>query len=242
MGCAYLLQGKIEYAMGNFRETIERNPFCKEAQNDLGVACYIAGKPSEAATHFQAAYSRRADFLEPLYNLGLLSWQIGRDDEAREYFKKYLQLDGTSVYAEVARNYLGMAASNNLPSATSGKINRPALAAISALGKGRWNEFVTSTVKISVFHAASQDTQFFQCLSKPAGEKIYMLLTTNSFQRGLEREISISAPSSLVDARLPYSHAIKPSTQGAFWVYEDLGLVFEMRNQKVHNWYWYEIM
>ncbi len=228
--------------MGNFRETIERNPFCKEAQNDLGVACYIAGKPSEAATHFQAAYSRRADFLEPLYNLGLLSWQIGRDDEAREYFKKYLQLDGTSVYAEVARNYLGMAASNNLPSATSGKINRPALAAISALGKGRWNEFVTSTVKISVFHAASQDTQFFQCLSKPAGEKIYMLLTTNSFQRGLEREISISAPSSLVDARLPYSHAIKPSTQGAFWVYEDLGLVFEMRNQKVHNWYWYEIM
>ncbi len=242
LGCAYLLKGELDFAKGNFKKAIEYNPYCKEAHNNLGVAYRTEGNTDQAVTHFLAASSQQADFPEPIFNLGVLSQQTNRSAKAKEYFQKYLQIDATSVYANAVRKYLGMAAPNSPPRKIAAKQELDALFQTNGLRDGRWKQFLTPAANISIFHAASRDTQYFQLESKPGKERIAMLLTTASFRGVTPDGVSIGAPERLLDEKYPYPHTVKQTTKGVFRVYDELGLVFEIRHRKVYGWFIYEFM
>lgn len=242
LGCAYLLKGELDFAKGNFKKAMEHNPFCKEAHNNLGVAYLAEGNTGQAVTHFLAALSQQSDFPEPIYNLGVLSQQTNRSAKAKEYFQKYLQIDATSAYANAVRKYLGMAATNPPSRKIDVKRESDALFQATGLRTGRWNQFLTPVANISIFHAASRDTQFFQFESKPGKERIAMLLTTASFRGVAPDGVSIGAPESLLDEKYPYPHTVKQTTKGVFRVYDELGLIFEIRHHKVYGWFIYEVI
>jgi tetratricopeptide (TPR) repeat protein len=242
LGCAHLLKGELDFAKGNFKKANAQNPYCKEAYNNLGVAYCTENNWSLAMTHFLAALSQQADFLEPIFNLGVLSQQTGQIAKAKEYFEKYLQLDGTSIYADAARKKLGLVAPRQPLTKTATKLKRATLAATSGLQPGRWNQFLTPAAMISILHAAGQDTQYFQFESKSSNEKIAILLTTAGLPGVAADGVGIGAPENLLDEKYPYPYTVKPTTKGIFRTYESLGLVFEIRNHKVHSWYLYEVM
>jgi tetratricopeptide (TPR) repeat protein len=85
-----------------FRTTIERNPDCWMAYNNLGVAFLQKGQVDEAIAHYQKALQIKPDYAEAHSNLGTVLLQKGQVDEAIAHFQKALQIKPD--YAEAYSN------------------------------------------------------------------------------------------------------------------------------------------
>jgi len=82
--------------------TIQRNPQCWLAHNNLGVILLDQGLADEAMAHFQKALAIRPEYPGAYNNLGTAQVQKGQINEAIEDFQKALQLDPN--YAEACNN------------------------------------------------------------------------------------------------------------------------------------------
>jgi protein O-mannosyl-transferase len=69
-----------------FRTTIDRNPECWMAQNNLGGILYRTGRPQEAIEHFRQALEYYPDSAEHHNNLGVALNETGAPKEAIEHF------------------------------------------------------------------------------------------------------------------------------------------------------------
>ena len=89
-----------------YANTLERNPACWMAHNNLGVALVEAGRADEAIVHFERASALRANYAECENNLGDALNRLGRSTEALPHLETALRLQPR--YAEAANN-LGVA-------------------------------------------------------------------------------------------------------------------------------------
>jgi protein O-mannosyl-transferase len=97
-----------------YRTTIERNPNCWLAQNNLGVELERQGRIlmsrgridkatahyREAVTHYQDALRAKADYAGAHVNLGVALARLGRTDEAIPRFQAALRIDPDCVEAQ----------------------------------------------------------------------------------------------------------------------------------------------
>lgn len=84
--------------------TLERNPSCWMAHNNLGMALTDAGNPAEAIPHYERALRIRPDNPEAENNLGYALARLDRHAEAEPHYRTALRLQ--PGYA-VAANNLG---------------------------------------------------------------------------------------------------------------------------------------
>ncbi len=89
-----------------YQKTIDKNPDCWMAHNNLGNALAARGETDAAISHFQQAMTIKPDYAEPLNNLGNLAGDRGQLDAAIAYYRQALAIDPD--YAE-ANNNLGNA-------------------------------------------------------------------------------------------------------------------------------------
>ena len=89
-----------------YQTTIDKNPDCWLAHNNLGLILDKKGQSREAIEHFRQALSLKPDYDLAYNNLGLALVKMGRIQEAIEHYKQALQL--TPNYLE-ALNNLGVA-------------------------------------------------------------------------------------------------------------------------------------
>lgn len=89
-----------------YRATLERNPGCWMAWNNLAGALISRGAAAEALPMAQRALELRPDYPEAQNNLALALVGLGRPSEALEHYRTALRLD--PGYAE-AHNNLGFA-------------------------------------------------------------------------------------------------------------------------------------
>ncbi len=85
-----------------WQTTIERNPDCWLAQNDLGVVLYEKGQVVQAILRFRAALAVQPDYAEAQNNLGAALAKIGQGNEAIMRFRKALSI--RPGFAEAHRN------------------------------------------------------------------------------------------------------------------------------------------
>ena len=89
-----------------YRSTIEGNPDCWMAHNNLGNVLQDLGRIDEAMAHYQAALRIKADYAEAHHNLGITLQTRGHLDEAISHFHEALRIKPD--YAK-AHNNLGAA-------------------------------------------------------------------------------------------------------------------------------------
>lgn len=89
-----------------YETTLERNPACWMAHNNLGNTLAAAGRADEAVAHFEAALKIRPDYPEAESNLGDQLNQLNRSTEAIPHLERALQR--APNYAD-AHNNLGAA-------------------------------------------------------------------------------------------------------------------------------------
>ena len=76
-----------------YHATLERNPGCWLAHNNLGVYYEVRGDPEKAIAHFQEAIRLKEDYADAQRNLGnILLKTPGRSSEAIPHFQEALRL------------------------------------------------------------------------------------------------------------------------------------------------------
>ena len=85
-GYAEVAAQNFTVAIKDFREALAEDPSNAVWRNDLGFACLSAGLPEDAAAEFTRVYSEHPEELEVALQLGFLSRQLHRDEDAAKYF------------------------------------------------------------------------------------------------------------------------------------------------------------
>jgi tetratricopeptide (TPR) repeat protein len=91
LGLALAGEGKLDEAVGHYREALRIKPNYAPARNNLGLALARQGKLDEAIAHYLWALRVRADYTEARVNLGIALARQGKLDEAVTHYFKALQ-------------------------------------------------------------------------------------------------------------------------------------------------------
>jgi Flp pilus assembly protein TadD len=75
-------------AIQDFRKALAANPSNAIWRKDLGFACLAAGLPEDAAAEFSRVYSEHPEDFGLALQLGYLSVQLHREEDARKYFEQ----------------------------------------------------------------------------------------------------------------------------------------------------------
>ena len=82
-----------------YRTTIDRNPNCWLAQNNLGLVLAARGQVDEAIAHYRKALEIKPDYADAHYNLANASAGRGQFDEAIAHYRKALEIKPDYVEA-----------------------------------------------------------------------------------------------------------------------------------------------
>jgi tetratricopeptide (TPR) repeat protein len=99
-------RGEEAEALGLYRRALQVDPAQPEAQYNLGYVVLEHGKPEQAIRYFRGAIGSDPRFADAYFNLAMAYEQSGDAASARPYWQKYLELEPTGTWAEIARKHL----------------------------------------------------------------------------------------------------------------------------------------
>ena len=90
-----------------YRTTIDRNPACWMAHNNLGLALAGRGQVDEAIAHYQQALTIKPDLATAYYNFAFVLAHLGRLDEAIAHYRKGLDFkpEDAEAHYQLGRCY-----------------------------------------------------------------------------------------------------------------------------------------
>jgi tetratricopeptide (TPR) repeat protein len=89
-----------------YRKALEIDVAQPEAQYNLGYVMLERGLAPEAIAFFHGAIQSDPRFADAYYNLAMAYEQVGDPDRARPCWRKYLEIEPTGTWAEIARRHL----------------------------------------------------------------------------------------------------------------------------------------
>lgn len=89
-----------------YRRALGIDSLQPEAQYNLGYVMLERGKPNEAVEFFKGAITSDPRFADAYFNLAMAYEQVGDPGKARPCWRKYLDLEPTGTWAEIARKHL----------------------------------------------------------------------------------------------------------------------------------------
>jgi len=247
LGCAYLLKGAVDFAKGCFKEARELNRFNKQAYNNLGVALIAEDdlkdeNASEAITNFFAALNIDDRYAAAIYNLGVLHLQRQEISAARKYFERFLELDKTSIYADMARLKISKVHNMTPPQKIKQEtIHGKPVLDVDKTNSKVWKSYLASGSTVYVHHDTQNHLTFYKYSDNRLSQKITVVQAKSPNAEFLARGIRIGDPTSLIEERYPFSHTIRRTTISEYWNYGNPRLVFEIQKDKVIGWCLYDI-
>ena len=119
LGAYYLANRDFDKAIAQFEEALRAEPNDAQLHSDLGAALLEKGKAeqaedlnrgaqelSQSLEHLNRALDLRDSLLEALFNLGLAREAVGLSGQAEDCWRKYLDKDSQSPWADEARRHL----------------------------------------------------------------------------------------------------------------------------------------
>jgi tetratricopeptide (TPR) repeat protein len=99
-------RGEEDQAVALYRRALEIDRTQPEAQYNLGYVMLERGQAAEAIANFRGAISSDPRFADAYFNLAMAYEQIGESSKARPCWRKYLEIEPTGTWAEIARRHL----------------------------------------------------------------------------------------------------------------------------------------
>jgi tetratricopeptide (TPR) repeat protein len=106
LGLALLRLQKAGDAVAPLREVVAVRPADKDARYALASAYFHLGRYADSLPELEAALGLDAAFLRARFTHGMVLEKLGESERARLAWQKYLELDGTSAWAQEARSHL----------------------------------------------------------------------------------------------------------------------------------------
>ncbi|MCC6521629.1 MAG: tetratricopeptide repeat protein [Polyangiaceae bacterium] len=114
LAIAYTNLGNIRFRRGDeaqaealYRSALQIEATQPEAQYNLGYMMLQRGKCSEAVTYFEGAIDNDPCFADAYFNLAMSYEQLGRTARARVCWLRYLELEPSGTWSDIARKHLG---------------------------------------------------------------------------------------------------------------------------------------
>jgi tetratricopeptide (TPR) repeat protein len=95
-----------EQAEALYRRALEIEGTQPEAQYNLGYVMLERGRAADAIDFFRGAIESDPRFADAYFNLAMAYEQIGDPSKARPCWRKYLEIEPTGTWAEIARKHL----------------------------------------------------------------------------------------------------------------------------------------
>jgi tetratricopeptide (TPR) repeat protein len=113
LAIAYTNLGNIRFRRGDepgaeklYRRAIEIDPHQPEAHYNLGYVMLERGEARLATDHFAHALEGDPRFADAHFNLAMAWEQVGDHARARPHWKKYLDLEPSGTWSDIARDHL----------------------------------------------------------------------------------------------------------------------------------------
>jgi DNA-binding transcriptional MerR regulator len=113
LAIAYTNLGNIRFRMGDepgaeqlYRRALEIDERQPEAHYNLGYVMLERGFASRAVTYFEAAIKADPRFADAHFNLAMAYEALGDKARARGHWKRYLEVEPTGTWADIARDHL----------------------------------------------------------------------------------------------------------------------------------------
>jgi tetratricopeptide (TPR) repeat protein len=113
LAIAYTNLGNIRFRRGDepgaevlYRRALDIDPQQPEAHYNLGYVMLERGEAQAATKYFELAVVGDPRFADAHFNLAMAWEQLGERARARPHWKKYLELEPTGTWAEIAREHL----------------------------------------------------------------------------------------------------------------------------------------
>jgi choline-sulfatase len=94
--------GNEALAQARLRDAVARNAAYPEAQYELGTGYLLAKKPERALDAYRAALSARPDYPEALFGAARAELDLGRIDEARRDYERFVRVAPARYRQQVA--------------------------------------------------------------------------------------------------------------------------------------------
>lgn len=113
LAIAYTNLGNIRFRRGDeagaealYRRALEIDERQPEAHYNLGYVMLERGYASQAVTYFEAAIKADPRFADAHFNLAMAYEALADKARARVHWKRYLELEPTGTWADIARDHL----------------------------------------------------------------------------------------------------------------------------------------
>ncbi len=113
LAIAYTNLGNICFRRGDdaqaevlYRRGLQVDAAQPEAQYNLGYVMLERGKPIEAIDFFKGAIGADPRFADAYFNLAMAYEQLGEGGKARPCWRRYLEIEPTGTWADIARKHL----------------------------------------------------------------------------------------------------------------------------------------
>ena len=94
--------GNEAAAQARLQEAVARNPAYPEAQYELGTGYLLAQQPEPALEAYRAALTARPDYAEALFGAARAALDLGRADEARRDYERFVRVAPAEYRRQVA--------------------------------------------------------------------------------------------------------------------------------------------
>jgi tetratricopeptide (TPR) repeat protein len=114
LSSALVMAGEYAKVMGIVDEVLKNQPENPGAMNNKAIALYLFGKADniDTADHaigiLKEISAKNPSFSDALYNMASIQSERGRNAAAIETWKRFLKIEPTGVYAQVAKEKLGI--------------------------------------------------------------------------------------------------------------------------------------
>jgi tetratricopeptide (TPR) repeat protein len=113
LAIAYTNLGNIRFRSGDeqaaeelYTRALEIDPRQPEAHYNIGYVMLERGEAKDAVAYFEKAIAADPRFADAHFNLAMAYEQIAERGKARPHWRKYLELEPTGTWAEIARQHL----------------------------------------------------------------------------------------------------------------------------------------
>ncbi len=242
LGCAYILKGGADAfkAIATLLDALRLSPDDPEVLNNLGVAFYKANLTEQAKAHLHKAGMLDPNYEAPLFNLGKISYEERQRDEAHRHWRAYLRLDDVSPWAKLVEEHdtrlqvrARRRALNKLPDE---HVKGVAVAMYEDEIPAAWGapnstrNLLLEEEPLTVQHYPQGIMTFAQ------DEEIVMIFAESRYRGKSSRGIAIGSGREAVIERYRTPSRILKMTQGETWVYDKMGISFQLRQGRVVSW------
>jgi len=242
LGCAYILKGGADAfkAIAALLDALRLSPDAPDVLNNLGVAFFTANLTEQAKAYLHKASMLDPNYEAPLFNLGKISYEERQGEEARRHWRAYLRLDDASPWAKLVEGYdtrlraeVRQRAVHKQPDERVKGVSVATFEDEIPVSWGRpesVRRLLLEEEPLTVRHYPQGIMTFSQ------DEEIVMIFAESRYRGKSSRGIAVGSDRAEVIDQYRTPSRILKMTRGETWVYDKMGISFQLRQGRVVSW------